>query len=195
MHRAAQLYRTIAADGVAPAADQLSLTRRLGLLFVTALLAVAVPLGWAAATAGASSGQREQAVLVKASSDDDDDDNSGPGGDDDDADEDDDDDGTKGDTGQARDDQTGAETQAQNTDRPGIDTGVSTKGDTDPGDNTGKSEQSPDTGTRGQTGEARDHATGNETQAQNTDRAGLDTGVSTKGETDPGDHTGQTERR
>ena len=37
--------------------------------------------------------------------------------------------------------------------------------------------------------------TGRETGAKNTDRAGAHTGASTRGETDPGDKTGKTERR
>jgi hypothetical protein len=191
--RAAELYLTLAADGAAEAPDQRSLTRRLALLVAAFMLAFGGPLGWTS-VAGASGGRDNQAVLVKsAGHGDDDEDNSGPGGGDGDTGED-EDDGTRGDTGQARDDDTGKETQAQNTDRPGLDTGVSTQGETDPGDNTGKTENQ-DSGTRGQTGQARDEQTGKETQAQNTDRPGLDTGVSTKGETDPGDHTGQTERR
>jgi hypothetical protein len=190
--RAADLYLTLAADGAAEAPDQRSLTRRLALLVAAFMLAFGGPLGLTS-VAGASGSRDNQAVLVKSSGGgDDDEDRSGPGGGGDD--DEDEDDATRGDTGQARDDQTGKETQAANTDRPGIDTGVSTKGETDPGDNTGKTENQDD-GTKGQTGQARDQQTGKETQAQNTDRPGLDTGVSTKGETDPGDNTGHSERR
>ena len=58
---------------------------------------------------------------------------------------------------------------------------MSTRGETDPGDHTGKSE--------------RTQGTGHETQAKNTDRPGLHTGHSTRGETDGHDGTGKTERR
>jgi hypothetical protein len=41
-----------------------------------------------------------------------------------------------------------------------------------------------------------DTGTGRESQANNTDAGNVnDSGLSTRGETDPGDHTGQTERR
>lgn len=46
-----------------------------------------------------------------------------------------------------------------------------------------------DSFTRGATGAASDRMTGRETASVNTDRPGLNTGVSTVGETDPGDRT------
>ena len=48
---------------------------------------------------------------------------------------------------------------------------------------------------RGQTRTGRDRATGHETSAAKTDRPGLKTGASTRGETDRGDKTGKSERR
>jgi hypothetical protein len=196
--RASQLYRTLAADGTAAAGDQLSLARKLGLLFATLLVAIAVPLAWAA-SAGADRGANDQAVLVKSKSGGDDDDDDARGGEDDDdrddTGEDDGDDGTRGQTGQRQDDATGPETQAANTDAPGLETGISTKGESDANDGTGKTERDAGDGTKGQTGDLADAKTGKETQAQNTDAPGLDTGVSTKGETDQGDKTGKTERR
>ena len=111
------------------------------------------------------------------------DDNSGPGGADDGGDDDDDDDDdnviTDGDTNARTDQGTGAESVG-NTDQGGQDSGVSTAGETDPGDNTGLSEATEGTGAESQGA---------------TDAAGNHTGASTQGETDPGDHTGQTEAR
>ncbi|MGH2968867.1 MAG: hypothetical protein ACRDK0_07365 [Solirubrobacteraceae bacterium] len=141
--RAAQLYLTLSADGAASAGDQRSLTRRLALLLAALLLAVAAPLGWSAVADADGGGNGPQAVLAK--SDD-------PGEDDD-------------------------------------------EGGDDTTDNDGTNGESGDDSTKGQTGGEEDADTGRETQAQKTDRRGLDTGVSTKGETDPGDHTGKTERR
>jgi hypothetical protein len=113
----------------------------------------------------------------------DDDGNSGPGGgDDDDGDDDDDDDDdviTDGQANRLTDQGTGAESVG-NTDQGGQDTGPSTAGETDPGDDTGKSEATEGTGAESQGA---------------TDRAGNHTGASTQGETDPGDDTGQTEAR
>jgi hypothetical protein len=93
--------------------------------------------------------------------------------DDDDDDEDDEGGGNgKGDTTGDNDTGTGRETAANNTDQPGLETGASTNGETDK-DGTGKSE----TGL----------TTGIESRGANTDQPGV-------GETDPGDHTGKTER-
>ena len=150
--RAAQLYLTLSADGSAAAQDQRSVSRRLGLLLLAALLAFAVPLGWAqSAGADRAVGEAPQAVLTKSggdeasASDDDDEDedeedaddteNDGTAGESGDA------DGTRGQTDQAEDDDTNRETQAQNTDRPGLETVVSTRGETDPGDKTGQTER------------------------------------------------------
>jgi hypothetical protein len=67
-----------------------------------------------------------------------------------------------------------------NTDAGGQDTGVSTRGETDPADDTGKTEATEGTGVESR---------------GNTDALAADTaGASTAGETDPNDHTGQTER-
>ena len=132
-------------------------------MLAVALYLIAVPLYWVA-TAQGSTGDAPQAVLVKGDDDDDEsDDNDEP------------------DTTGDNDTGTGRETAAANTDvnNPGVDTGVSTRGETD-ADGTGATEQT--------------QGTGNETAAANTDRAGNHTGVSTRGETDPGDHTGKTER-
>jgi hypothetical protein len=160
----AQLYLTLAAEGVDPTPDQRSLARRAFILLAALLVLLLVPLSAISTAHGAD---QTQAVLVKASDDD-----GGGGGDD----------SGKGnaDTTGDNDTGTGRETAAANTDQPGLETGASTRGETDR-DKTGKTE----------TG----HTTGVETQAANTDRPGLKTGVSTRGETDPGDNTGKTERR
>jgi hypothetical protein len=114
-------------------------------------------------------------------------DDSGPGdGDDDDDDDDgqvkpdDDDDQVKtdGDDDANTDDGTRRETKG-NTDAGGQDTGKSTRGETDGGDNTGRSEATE--GTRAET-------------KGKTDAGNKHTGASTRGETDPGDDTGKTER-
>ena len=164
---APRLFQTLAADGTMAEGDQLSRTRKLFILFITGLLFVAAPLGWASSAAGSGgSDNGPEAVLVKSSDDDlrgDDDD---PDGDDDDTDTD-----------------TGTTDPATGT----TDEGKVTKGDDD---DTGTG-----TGTRGKTGQRQDAKTGKETGAKHTDRPGLDTGVSTKGETDPGDKTGKSERR
>jgi hypothetical protein len=144
-----RLFQTLAADGTADAGDQLSLSRKLFVIFLAGLLLIAAPLAWAGSAAGANGpDDAPQAVLVKSQDDDDDDDQ-----DDDDTDTDDqeatagdDSDtgtgkGTRGDTSESRDDQTGRETAAKNTDRTGAHTGVSTRGETDPGDKTGKTER------------------------------------------------------
>ncbi len=153
--RAPSMYMTLAADGTREEENQLSLPRKAFMALCASLLLLSAPLLWAGmAQAGTDT---PSAVLTKSGSDDED--NSGPGGDDDDDDDDD------------------TVTRART-----------------PGDDT-HGEDSADDDTRGKTGDNRDEATGRETQAQNTDRPGLDTGVSTKGETDPGDKTGKTERR
>jgi hypothetical protein len=166
---AARLFQTLAADGATAEGDQLSRTRKLFVVFVASLLFVAAPLAWAGSAAGSGgSDNGPEAVLVKSDDDDlrDEQDNSGPGGGDDDTDTD-----------------TGTSDPATGT----TDEGKVTAGDDD---DTGTG-----TGTRGKTGQAKDHKTGKETGAKKTDRVGLDTGVSTKGETDPGDKTGKSERR
>ena len=147
-----RLFQTLAADGSVAAGDQLSLSRKLFVLLLLGLLLIAAPLAWAGSAIGSTGpDDSPQAVLVKSQ-------------DDDDADDDDDDDETT------------------DTD----DEEATTGDDADTG--TGKN-------TRGATSETTDGKTGRETQAKNTDRAGNHTGVSTRGETDPGDGTGKTERR
>jgi hypothetical protein len=160
-----RIFLTLA-GGDEPAVDQRSIPRRLFLLFAVALYLIAMPLYWVATAQGSTGGDAPQAVLVK------------DGDEDDDEGEDNDEPDTTGDN----DTGTGRETAVANTDanNPGVDTGVSTAGETD-ADNTGATEKT--------------QGTGAETRAANTDRPGLHTGVSTRGETDPGDHTGQTERR
>ena len=154
---APRLFQTLAADGATAAGDQLSRTRKLFVLFISGLLFVAAPLAWAGSATGAGgSDNGSAAVLVKQQDEQDE------------QDEDDDDETTDPETGTT-------------------DEGKVTAGD-DADTGTG-------TGTRGMTGQAKDAKTGKETGAKNTDRAGLDTGVSTRGETDPGDKTGKTERR
>jgi hypothetical protein len=159
---APRLFQTLAADGAAEGGEQLSRTRKLFVVFITSLLFVAAPLGWAGAASGAGgSDNGPDAVLVKPpGSEDDQNGNEGPGGD-------------------------------------GDDTTNPTTGTTDEGKVTAgdDADTGTGTGTRGMTGEGRDAKTGKETGVAKTDRAGLDTGVSTRGETDRGDKTGQTERR
>jgi hypothetical protein len=88
-----------------------------------------IPLSVVASAHGAD---QAPAVLVKASDDDDDDDDDDGG----------DDSGrSKADTTGDHDTGTGRETAAANTDRPGLKTGVSTRGETDTGDHTGKTER------------------------------------------------------
>ncbi len=153
--RAPSMYMTLAADGTREEESQLSLPRKSFMALCATLLLLSAPLLWAGmAQAGQDS---PSAVLSKSGSDDED--SSGPAGDDDD------------------DDDDGAGNQTR------------TQGDDTRGENTA------DDDTRGKTGDARDEATGRETHAQNTDKPGMHTGVSTRGETDPGDHTGKTEQR
>jgi cytoskeletal protein RodZ len=148
-----RLFQTLAADGTTAARDQLSRSRKLFVLVLAGLLLIAAPLAWASSAAGANGPDDvPQAVLVKSQGADDDDDDQ-------------DDDDTTNDT----DDEEAT---------------AGDDGDTGNG-----------TGTRGDTSETTDAATGKETQANKTDRAGNHTGVSTRGETDPGDKTGKTERR
>jgi hypothetical protein len=67
-----------------------------------------------------------------------------------------------------------------NTDAGGQDTGVSTQGETDPADDTGKTEATQGTGVESQ---------------GNTDARAADTaGASTAGDSEPRDHTGKTEK-
>lgn len=197
--RPSSIYMTLSAEGAAEEQSQLSLPRKAFMALCATLLLLSAPMLWSGmAEAGTDS---PSAVLTKKGSDDD----SAGSSDDDDGDDDtsgktgQDTDNTAGNTGENTDRMTGKETRAQNTDAPGINTGESTRGETDPGDDTGKTENGDrklsDDDTSGKTGKQRDLATGIETQAQNTDRPGLNTGVSTRGETDPGDKTGKTERR
>jgi hypothetical protein len=158
-----RIFLTLAAEGVEPAEDQRSLPRRAFIAFVAVLVLLSAPLYWVATARGADQGA-PQAVLAKSGDDDEDEDEQ----DDDDA---------------GGDDTTGRETAAANTDQPGLETGASTKGETDGGDGTGQTETGQTTGVETAAGNA------------NTDRRGLENGVSTRGETDPGDNTGQTERR
>jgi hypothetical protein len=140
---APRLFQTLAADGTADGGEQLSLSRKLFILCLTGLLLIAAPLAWASSAAGANGpDDAPQAVLVKSQDDveddDDTDDQEATAGDDSDT-------GTgkqtRGDTSESRDDKTGRETAAKNTDQPGVDTGASTRGETDPGDKTGKTER------------------------------------------------------
>lgn len=163
---AARLFQTLAADGAGAEGDQLSRTRKLFVLFVAGLLFVAAPLAWAGSAAGSGgSDNGPEAVLVKSSDDDLRDEHDDDGDDTDDTDD------------------------AETTDPA---TGTTDEGKITAGDD---SDTGTGTGTRGKTGEAKDAKTGKETGAKKTDRAGLATGVSTKGETDPGDKTGKSERR
>ena len=131
---APRMFLTLAADGTSDAEDQRSRVRTGFVLFISILVLVAAPLYW---TASAQGGKQDepQAVAVKSEDDDDDhdedgDDNSGTGGSDS---------GTGG-----NDPGTGAETQIAKTDRAGagaLTQGASTRGETDPGDHTGKTER------------------------------------------------------
>jgi hypothetical protein len=168
-----RLFQTLAADGAAEGGTQFSLPRKIFVLFVTALLFVAAPLAWVSSASGSNgSDDGPQAVLVKSGSDDDDEQ------------DDDDDTNGSGDSGKGKDDDTDDSTDT----RTGTKT-VTKSGTGDSDDDTGGGTQ-----TRGKTGEKRDNKTGKETQNKDTDRTGLDTGKSTRGETDPGDKTGKTER-
>jgi hypothetical protein len=118
--------------------NQRTLPRKAFVVFATVMALLVAPLYWAGSAQG-SDQDGPQAILVKQSGDDDSDD--------------DDDDDDRGDT----------------------------NGNT--------------TGNNDTTGNNANRATGHETQANNTDKSGLNTGVSTRGETDTGDHTGKTERR
>jgi hypothetical protein len=124
------MFLTLAADGSEPAASQRSITRTSFVLFLSVLVMLAVPLFWTAGAQGAS--EQPQAVAVK--SDDDDDGESDDDGDDTTG------GGTTGTGG--NDTGTGVETKAAKTDAAGVKTaGASTRGETDPGDNTGKTER------------------------------------------------------
>ena len=144
-----RLFQTLTADGSAAAGDQLSVSRKLFVLLLLGLLLIAAPLAWAGSAVGSTGpDDAPQAVLVKSQDDDDGDD------DDDEATDTDDEEATGGDdadtgtgkntrgaTSETDDGETGRETQAKNTDRPGNHTGMSTRGETDPGDGTGKTER------------------------------------------------------
>jgi len=179
--RASSIYKTLSADGHEAGADQLSRPRKAFMALCAALLLLSAPLLWAnAALAG---GDPPSAVLSKSGEDnsghgngDDDDDNSGPGSGGDD---------TSKDTGDSV-----TTTNSANT-GPGTNTNSNT--DTN-GDRT-KGENTRHDNTAGNTGDGRDQATGRETKGQNTDKPGMNTGVSTRGETDGNDKTGKTERR
>lgn len=180
--RASSIYKTLSADGHEAGADQLSRPRKAFMALCAALLLLSAPLLWAnAALAG---GDPPSAVLSKSgednsghgNGDDDDDDNSGPGSGGDD---------TSKDTGDSV-----TTTNSANT-GPGTNTNSNT--DTN-GDRT-KGENTRHDNTAGNTGDGRDQATGRETKGQNTDKPGMNTGVSTRGETDGNDKTGKTERR
>ncbi len=160
------MFLELSADGVEPAPDQRSLTRRAGMLLLATIVLCAAPLGW---TVTAEGQEPPKAVLSK----------SGEGSDDD-RDDDDGDDGTRQDDGTDSNLGTGVETQGNTDFGPNAqNTGVSTRGETDGNDGTGVTEMTQGTGV--------------ETQGKTDPRA--DTGVSTRGETDPGDNTGATERR
>jgi len=161
--RAPSIYSTLAVDGSEPAADQASKPRKAFMALCAGLLLLSAPLLWSGAAQADS--DAPSAVLAKdddarAADDDDggDDDNSGSGGN-----SNDDDSGAGGNTGDSHD---------------------NTKGENSRNDNT-----------TGNTGDERDDKTGRETKGENTDRGGMNTGVSTRGETDGNDGTGQTERR
>jgi hypothetical protein len=72
--------------------------------------------------------------------------------------------------------------------------GDSTRGQSDKTRGDSDSTRGHSASTRGHTGHRADVKTGHESKG-NTDRPGAHTGASTKGETDPGDKTGKTERR
>lgn len=155
----ASLYLALADESPDSDRLQLSRPRKAFLALCAVLILAATPLFWSNAAQAGDNAPHAVASSSGPGKDghgDDDHDNSGPGS----GDDDDDDTDTR-------------------------DTDADTR-DTDATD---------DTGTRGQTRTGRDHMTGRETGGQNTDRGGLDTGVSTRGETDRGDDTGKTERR
>ena len=169
---AARLFQTLAADGAADGGEQLSRTRKLFVLVITGLLLVAAPLAWAGSAAGAGgSGKGPEAVLVKP-----------PG----------EEDGHGGNSGPGGGDGEGDGSHGDDTTTTNPATGTTDKGKVTAGDDT---DTGTGTGTRGKTGHVNDMKTGKETGFAKTDRAGLDTGKSTRGETDPGDKTGKTERR
>ena len=165
-----RMYLELSDSGVAAAEDQRSLPRKLFVVLSALICMLAMPLYWATSAQGAN-GDGLHPVVVKSSDDDDerddDDDNRGPGGGDD---------TDRDNTGQ----NTRGNTDLQST------AGPSTRGESDPGDNTGATEQRTAADTD------RDN-TGQNTRG-NTDRQNT-AGASTRGETDPGDNTGATERR
>lgn len=185
---ASSMYLSLAEDGLREEQDQLSHARKAFLALCAVLVLAATPLLWANAAQAGDPGP--QALASSSGSGkgggDSDDDNSGSGGSSgpgDDAD-DDDDDTTRNTVNSV------TTTNSANT-SPGTNTktGTNTRGDHTRGEATN------DDNTRGKTGDGRDRMTGRETGGMNTDRPGLDTGVSTRGETDRGDKTGKTERR
>ena len=164
---APSLYLTLADQGPESESRQLSRPRQAFLALCAVLILAATPLFWSGAAQAGDSGP--QALTTSSGPGKDghgggDDDNSGPGG---------------GHGGDDDDDD-----DADNTTK-GTDTGTNGTGTRD----------TDDTGTRGQTRTGRDRATGHDTGGLKTDRGGMDTGMSTRGETDRGDQTGKTERR
>ena len=164
---APSLYLALADEGPESERHQLSRPRQAFLALCAVLILASAPLFWSGAAQAGDSGP--QALPTSSGPGKDghgggDDDNSGPGG------------GHGGDD----DDDDDTTTRGTDTGTNGTDTGTH---DTD------------DTGTRGQTRTGRDRATGHDTGGLKTDRGGMDTGMSTRGETDRGDHTGKTERR
>jgi hypothetical protein len=148
------MYLTLAGDGAADAEDQRSLPRKVMMVVVVSLVALA-PLLWAASAQGAGDDVPEAVLTKQAVASDDDDDAEASG------------DGTGDGTGTNSNGGTGKETQG-NTDRGGQDTGKSTRGETDGRDGTGKSE--------------RTEGTGVETKGDSDD--GQNTGTKTRGDTD-----------
>ena len=116
--RAPSMYMKLSADGTAAEENQLSTPRKAFMALCAALLLLSAPMLWA--SAAQAGGDTPSAVLTKDGDDDDSgpggDDNSGPGGDDDDDD----------------DDDAGANTRSH---------GDNTRGETDAGDKTGKTER------------------------------------------------------
>ena len=187
---AASMYLALADHGLRNEEDQLSRARKAFLALCAVLVLAATPLFWTNAAQAGDSGPQALASSsgpVKDGDRDDNDDsgsggNSGPGGGNDNADD---------------DDTVTRNTADSVTTTNSADTGPGTNTRTDTntrGDNT-RGEVTGDDDTRGKTGDGRDRMTGRETGAANTDRGGLNTGVSTRGETDRGDQTGNTERR
>ncbi len=177
---APSLYLTLADQGPESESRQLSRPRQAFLALCAVLILAATPLFWSGAAQAGDSGP--QALSTSSGPGKDghgggDDDNSGPGG------------GHGGD-----DDDDDTATRNTDADTRNTDADNTTKG-TDTGTNGTGTRDTDDTGTRGQTRTGRDRATGHDTGGLKTDRGGMDTGMSTRGETDRGDQTGKTERR